>query len=256
VKVTLIPSAAGVGGAAPHQYLTTYLLNDTVALDAGALGLLHPLDAQKRVRHVVLTHAHIDHVATLPIFLENVYEATGDCVTVHATEPVRDALQRDLFNDRLWPDFIALSRREAPFLKLSLLEPGRTVELDGLRLTPVPVNHAVATVGMIVEDGAGAVVFPSDTGPTDLIWDLANLNGRVRAVFLEATFPEALRGLAEVSRHLTPSLFAQEAAKVWQAVKWYAVHIKPRFYDEVVAELRALRLPGLEVMVPGREYRA
>lgn len=255
MNVTLIPSAAGVGGAAPHQYLTTYLVNDTVALDAGALGLLHPLDAQRRVRHVVLTHAHIDHVATLPIFLENVYEATGDCVTVHATEPVLDVLQRDIFNDRLWPDFVALSQREAPFLKLSVLRPLQTIDLDGLRLTPVPVNHAVPTVGLIVEDAEAAAVFPSDTGPTDLIWDLANLTGRVRAVFLEATFPESLRGLAEVSRHLTPSRFAAEVNKVRGPVTWYAVHVKPRFYDAVVAELRALGLPGLEVVVPGRVYQ-
>ncbi len=254
MKITLVPSSGGSAEEASRQYLTSYLLNGTVAVDAGAVGLLAPLAAQARVRHVVVTHAHIDHVASLPIFLENVYDGSGDCVTVHATPPVLESLRQDVFNGRLWPDFVALSEREPPFLKLAPLEAGRPVVLDGLRVTPVPVNHVVPTVGLIVEDGAGAVVFPSDTGPTDLLWDLANRTSNVRAVFLEATFPEALSRLAGVSKHLTPSLFAREGRKVRGDARLYAVHIKPRFYEEVVRELHALGLPNLEVVVPGQEY--
>ena len=252
VKIQLLPSCFGED--APYQYLTTYLVNETVALDAGSLGLFASPAAQARVRHVVLTHAHADHVASLPIFLENVYDGSGDCPTVYALPPVLEALQEDVFNGRTWPDFVALSRREAPFLRLEALEPGRPVALGGLRVTPVPVHHVVPTAGLIVEDDGGAAVFPSDTAPTDLIWDLANLRGDVRAVFLEATFPEALRGLADVSRHLTPSLFAREVAKLRAPARRYAVHIKPRFHAEVVKELRALGLPDLDIVVPGRAY--
>src|SRR5262249_2817928 len=162
--------------------LTTYVVNDSVAIDAGALGLLQPVEAQARVRHVLLTHSHIDHVASLPIFLENVYTGTPDAVTVHGTEAGLGSLQRDLFNHRGRPGSPGLSRADAPFLRLSPIEPGRPVVLDGLRLTPVAVNHVVPTVGVLVEDDTTAVLFPSDTGPTEAIWDVANAAANLKAV--------------------------------------------------------------------------
>src|SRR5579871_2430325 len=98
------------------------------------------------------------------MLLDNVYQGGGDCVTVHGSDAVLDCLRRDVFNDRLWPDFIRLSAERPPFLRLERLEPGRPVDLDGLRITPVAVDHVVPTLGFVVEDGSAAVVFPSDTG--------------------------------------------------------------------------------------------
>jgi ribonuclease BN (tRNA processing enzyme) len=253
VNVTLIPSACA-GGDAACQFLTTYLVNDRLAIDAGALGLLQPIEAQARVRHVVVTHSHIDHVASLPVFLENVYSGTPDAVTVHAIRPVLDSLQQDLFNGRVWPDFVGLSRPEAPFLRLSALEPGRPVVLGGLRVTAVPVNHVVPTVGVLVEDGPTAVLFPSDTGPTDAIWDVANAAAGLKAVFLEATFPEEMARLADLSKHLTPRLFAAEAAKLRRRIDLFAVHLKPRYRARVAAELLALELPNLRIADVGQTY--
>jgi ribonuclease BN (tRNA processing enzyme) len=251
--VTPIPSGPAAGGAA-WQFLTTYLVNDGLAIDAGALGLLHPVEAQARVRHVVVTHSHIDHVATLPVFLENIYSGAADAVTVHATAPVLDSLRQDLFNDRLWPDFVALSRPEAPFVRLSVLEPGRPVVLDGLRVTPVPVRHVVPTVGLLIDDGTSAALFSSDTAPTDAVWDVANATPHLKAVFLEATFPDEMADLAEVAMHLTPRLFAAEVAKLRRPAEVYAVHIKPRYYEQVVAQLRALGLPRVRIAELGETY--
>ena len=35
---------------------------------------------------------------------------------------------------------------------------------------PVPVSHAVPTLGLVVDDGEAVVAFPSDTGPTEEFW--------------------------------------------------------------------------------------
>jgi cAMP phosphodiesterase len=252
VKVTVIPSATG--GGAGGQFLTTYLVNDTLAVDAGSVGLLRPVEAQARVRHVVVTHAHIDHVASLPVFLDNIYDGAADCVTVHATAPVLDSLRQDVFNERVWPDFVGRSPPQAPFVRLSLLEPGRPVVLGDLRVTPVPVNHVVPTVGVLIDDGSSAALFPSDTAPTDAVWEAANATPHLKAVFLEASFPEEMAGLAAVAKHLTPRLFAGELAKLRRPADVYAVHIKPRYYGQVVAELRALALPGVRIAELGETY--
>jgi cAMP phosphodiesterase len=251
VRVTLLP--ASVSGPA-RQFLTSYLLNDSVALDAGCLGLYRGPAEQARVRHVLLSHSHLDHVALLPIFLDTVYQGGPDCVTVYGSEAVLDSLRRHVFNDRLWPDFIRLSEERPPFLKLQRLEPGRTVEVDGLRVTPVAVDHAVPALGFLVEDDTSAVVFPSDTGPTAEIWERANALPNLKAVFLEATFPDAQAKLADVACHLTPARFAGEMRKVRSPVRFIAVHINPRAFPSVVQELLALGLDNLEIGQAGKTY--
>jgi ribonuclease BN (tRNA processing enzyme) len=253
VHVTLVPSATGEG-AAEQQFLTTVLINDTVAIDAGSLGLYGRPAQQAQVKHLFLSHTHLDHLASLPMFLDTVYRGDGDCPTVYGSDAVLECLRRDLFNDRLWPDFIRISTTRPPYLKLQRIEPGQAVAADGLRITPVEVNHPVPTLGFIVEDAHAAVVVSSDTGPTEAIWERANQLPHLKAVLLEVTFPNAMAWLADLARHLTPSLFAREVGKVKRPVTFLAVHIQARQRALVVEQLAALALPNLQVMTPGVRY--
>jgi len=252
VRVTLLPSS--VSGDDSLQYCTSVLLNDAVALDAGTLGLYRGPKEQAAVKHVLLSHSHIDHLASLPLFVNNTYLGDGDCVTVYGSEAVLDCLRTDVFNDRLWPDFLRISAQGRPYLKLQTLHAGRPLAVAGLCVTPVEVNHAVPTFGFLVEEGDAAVVFSSDTGPTEEIWKVANAAPGLKGVFLEVTFPDALAWLADLSKHLTPARFAQEVRKVKRPVPFVAVHVHPRGRDQVVRELEALGLPDVRVGVFGVPY--
>lgn len=254
VKITLVPSAVDGRGEEALQFLTSYLINETVGIDCGALGQYRTPADQSRIRHVLLSHTHIDHIGSLPVLVENAYEGKRDCMTVHGSPAVLDCLRRDIFNNRVWPDFLSLSTPEAPFLKLATLEPGRPVELEGLKITPVPVNHVVPTFGFIIEDGKGAVVISSDTGPTEEIWRRANETPNLKAIFLEATFPDSMTPLATVARHLTPVMFADEVRKLSRPVRVIAVHIKARFHAEMVKALGELGLSNLEIGRSGKTY--
>jgi ribonuclease BN (tRNA processing enzyme) len=254
MRVTLVPSSIALDGEVPSQYLISYLINDTIAIDAGSLGLYGSPRRQAAVKHVLISHTHIDHTATLPIFVENAYEAQSPCVTIHGSDEVLDSLRRDMFNDRTWPDFVALSKGGLRFLALARLEPCRPIELEGLKITPIPVNHVVPTLGFLIEDEHSAVVIASDTGPTELLWDHANAIPRLDAVFLEAAFPNAMSELADLSKHLTPERFGREIQKLNKPVDVVAVHIKARFRDQIVAELKALELPRLEIGEFGKAY--
>jgi cAMP phosphodiesterase len=230
--------------------LTSFLINDTVAIDAGSLGFWNSPEDQARVRHVFLSHSHLDHIASLPIFLENVYGASPG-VTIHASPEVMHCLERDLFNDRIWPDLNVL---DPPFYRRQLLTAGQCVEVDGLRITPVPVQHVVPTVGFVVEDATAAVIFASDTAETDEIWRRANALPNLKAVFLEVTFPSSYASLAEQSQHLTPATFRREIRKLNRTVPVIVVHIKARFRGPVVQELRELGLAQAEIGESGRVY--
>lgn len=252
MRIKLLGSTVGEG--APRHFASSYLVNDSLAIDAGTLGLLSPLEAQRGVRHVLLSHSHIDHLATLPLFLDNVYEASSSCPTIYAGAAVSACLERDLFNDRLWPDLLRLSVEKHPFLRMRPLEPGARLQLDDLAITAVELDHVVPTYGFLVEQQDVAVAIVSDTGPTDRFWELARGLPHLKAVFLEAAFPDSQAELAQASRHLTPATFAGELEKLGRPVRVIAVHIKPAFHEQVVAELQALGLANLEIGEPGREY--
>src|SRR5207248_2422917 len=171
MKVMLVPSALAAG---PLQYLTTLLVNDAVAVDAGSLGLYGTPADQARVRHVFLTHAHMDHVGSLPIYLENVSDESANCPTVHAPQAVLDVIHTDVLNDRLFPDFVRISIDGPPLVRLEPLTPGRPVQVAGLTVTAVDVDHVVPAVAYLIDDGISAFAFVTDTAPTDAIWEVAN----------------------------------------------------------------------------------
>jgi ribonuclease BN (tRNA processing enzyme) len=246
VKVNLIPST--VAGSDPCQFLSSAIINDTIGIDAGCIGFYLTPQQQAKIRHVFVSHTHMDHIASLPIYVENAYEAKPDCVTIHGSSDVLDCVQKDIFNDRIWPDFIALSKGSVPpFVKMALFEAGQTVEIDGVRISAVAINHVVPTVAYILSDANGSIGFVSDTAQTDEVWQRLNALPDLKAVFLEATFPDNMAWLADISKHLTPKTFALEIAKLNRPVRVIAVHIKARFRAQVVAELQALGMPNLEI---------
>ena len=252
MRIRLLQSS--VTGHAGRQNATTFLVGDTLAVDAGSLGYWGTVEEQARVRHVLVTHSHADHVASLPVFVENVYGAGDECVTVWGNAAVLESLREDVFNGRLWPDLEALSPPDAPFLRFAELDAEVPVELEGLRITPVPVDHTVPNFGFVIDDGDRAVVIVSDTAPTERIWELANSLPHLAAVFLESSFPNRMRELAEVSKHLTSEQFGEEARKLTRPADLVAVHLKPRYREEIVRELAALGLHRLIVGEPGVDY--
>jgi ribonuclease BN (tRNA processing enzyme) len=254
VKITLVPSAVSSGDGARGFYLSSYLIDDAVAIDAGAVGCLGDLSAQSRIQHIFISHSHIDHIASLPILLENVFRSTAHCVTIHAGEATLESLRRDVFNNRIWPDFIHMSEHGLPLVKVEMLQARRPVEVCGLRLTPIPVDHVVPTFGFLVEARGVAVAIPSDTGPTEEFWRAAGATADLKAVFLEASFPNENSELATISKHLTPAMFAVEARKLARTATFIAVHIKPRFFDRVVAELATIDVADLQIGKPGVTY--
>ena len=248
------PLGSSLVDGAHRQYVTSYLVNGSVAIDAGCLGFFGtPLD-QELVKHVFLTHVHADHVASLPIFVENAWTDAETCPVVYGSPTTLEAVERHIFNDVIWPDFISLSQYMSPFLMLCNLENEVAVCVDGLRITPVPVNHLIPTFGFVVSDGSSSVIFGGDSGATSRIWEIARETPNLKAVFLEASFPNSMRRLAETSYHLTPEMFATEAAKIPAGVKIIAVHLKVRYRAELVRELFELGLPDLEIGDCEKDY--
>jgi ribonuclease BN (tRNA processing enzyme) len=230
------------GGSAPARHLPALLLDGTVLLEAGSVTSTLGLAEQLRIEHVLLSHAHLDHTSGLAYLADNrschrASSGNGQTLSVSSIAPVVADLRAFFFNDRIWPDFSTIPTAQNPVLRLQTLEPGVPRPIgDHLTVIPAPVHHTVPTAGFLVHDGASALVFSGDTGPTERLWEIAHQLGNVRAIIVETSFPNRLGRLAECSGHLTPALLAREVDKMPPCPVW-VYHIKPMFYDETVDEL-------------------
>lgn len=249
MRVHILPaSAAGT----PGHPLTGFVIDGVLAVDAGPLGSVGTPDEQAKIADVLLTHAHIDHVAGLPIFLDNVYGMRAGCPAVHASRETLDALQSDIFNGRLMPDFIGMSARMPPFVSVHRVAPNRPFVVGRYTVTPIPLRHTIPTVGYLIDDKTDAVAILTDTGPIPEVLAAVAKWPRLRAVYLECSFPTAMAELAGVTQHLTVGQFLTGATLLPPAVRVYAVHVKPRYWDEVTAEVAAGGLANVSVGAGGR----
>ncbi len=231
------------GGSSPNCRMTSFLINGELALDAGSITQALPLDAQRRIRQIVLTHSHLDHTASIPFLVENTFGEQREALEILVTPQVLHTVKMHLFNNDTWPDFTRIPNDMLPALRLVQVEPRATFSASGLRLTSVPVRHTVPTHGYLVEDEGGAVLFTSDTGPTQEVWDLANRTANLKAVIVEVSFPSRMQAVADVSLHLTPTTLAAELEKLKRDVAVHLYHLKPAYVDELRQELAATRFP-------------
>lgn len=219
--------------------LSSYLINGEISIDAGSLGLgLTPSD-QAKVHTILLTHTHIDHIATLPLFLENCMTNSNPPPTLYSTPHNITMLKKHLFNNVIWPDLMRIS---SDFLRMVEIDPYEEITLPDISFHLFPVNHPIPTYGMILKDKRNNidVLFTSDTTICDIIWIEANRSRFLKAIFIEISFPDAFRDLALSSGHLTPSLLANELKKLRRNVPIYLTHYKRQFMKEIEEELAAI----------------
>jgi ribonuclease BN (tRNA processing enzyme) len=236
--------------------MTSFLINGELALDAGSITQALPLDAQRRIRHIVLTHSHLDHTASIPFLVENTFGQQREALEILVTPQVLHTVKLHLFNNDTWPDFTRIPNDLLPALRLVQVEPRVPFSANSLQLTPIPVRHTVPTHGYLVEDEGGAVLFTSDTGPTKEVWEVANRTPALRAVIVEVSFPSRMQSVADISLHLTPTTLAAELAKLERDVAVYLYHLKPAYVDELRQELAATRFPHpVEELRQGDVYK-
>lgn len=230
------------GGVLPGHRTTNFLVNDTTAVDAGALAFSLTFPEQCQIEHVFISHSHLDHTNSLPFLIDNVFGCIDHPVTVYSIAPVVDSIRRNLFNNETWPDFTSIPDRGRPILRFEVIQPYEPITLAGIRYTAVPVNHVVPCVGYLIDDGSSSVLFTADTGPCRSVYEFANDVGNLKALITEVSFPNELQEVANVSLHLTPSGLARELKALKKDVDILLYHLKPPYIEQLHGEIAALNL--------------
>jgi ribonuclease BN (tRNA processing enzyme) len=242
------------GGELRGHGSTCFLVDGRLALDAGALTSRLGLEELDRVDHVLLTHAHLDHVKDVPLLADLMVDRRRRPITVHASRGAVATLRRSILNGRLWPDFTRLPTAKRPVLRLATFRHGAPFRIGPYRVTGVKVRHSVESTGFVVRRGGAAFAISGDTGPTTAFWREVGRTRCLRALLVELSFPDRLQWLADRSGHLTPCTLVGELAKVaGVGVPVYLYHLKPAFAAELEAEIGRLGLPGVTVLHRGDE---
>lgn len=231
-----------------------FLFNGTLLVDAGTVGKRLRLDEQRAIRHVLLSHLHFDHIKELPTLADNRFDSGTDSLVVASIPEVLGGLKTHIFNGKVYPDFFHLPTPDHPILTSQALSPGQEYPLSGLHVIPIRVNHLVPAVGFLIKDEQSTVLYSGDTHHTEDIWRLARQMPDLKAAFVESSYPDHMADLAVRSKHLTPSMLRKEFEKLGRPdLRLYVFHMKPRFRDQIVAELYALNIPNLSVLEEGQE---
>lgn len=243
------------GGAGPGLRTTSLLIDDDILIDAGSgVGDLG-LDQMAAIRHVFITHSHLDHIAFLPLLLDSIFDSIREPVVVHGQAATLRALQEHIFNWVIWPDFSRLPRPDAPVLRYEVMMPGETCTIAGRTLEMIAVNHAVPGVGYRIEDVGGVLAFSGDTTTNDGFWAALNVRQRLDVLIVESAFANANIELSRLARHYCPALLAEDIAKLRHDPVVYITHNKPGDEEAIFAECQAAmpqrnirRLRGGEVI--------
>jgi ribonuclease BN (tRNA processing enzyme) len=236
------------GGELPRHRTTCFLIDERLTIDGGAITAALELEEIVKIDDIFLTHSHFDHVKDVPMMTDLLVGKREKPVIVHGPAETMEAMDKDVFNNRVWPDFRVIPSKEKPVLAFDTIPVRKAVVCQGLRIRAIPVHHPVYSVGYIIEGRNGAVAFSGDTGPTEELWKAINATANVKAVFVELSFPNTMQWLADVSGHLTPKTVMGELAKLdRRGAKIYLYHLKPAVIDEVKAEIKSLRKDFLHV---------
>jgi ribonuclease BN (tRNA processing enzyme) len=235
MKLRILGCSGGIGG---DLRTTSMLLDHDVLIDAGTgVGDLG-IGELARIDHVFVTHSHLDHVTSIPFLVDTVGWMRDQPITVHAIEPTLEILRQHLFNWKLWPDFTQIPDAARPFLRYQSVALGRAVDLGGRRLTPLPANHVVPAIGYRIDSGRASLVFTGDTTTCDALWEEVNRIDNLRYLIIETAFRNAEKDLAIASRHLVPSMLAEELAKLKRKAEIYITHLKPGEVELTMQEIQ------------------
>lgn len=236
------------GGELPTCRTTCFLVDDTVALDAGALTSTLTLEQLCKVDHIIVSHSHFDHVKDIPLLADLIVGRRKTPVTIWASQECTKTLRENMFNNALWPDFTKIPTKKSPVMQLKSFRAGQTFKVGKYTVNSVAVTHPVESCGFVVSSGNSALAMSGDTGPTDKLWKLLNKTKNLKAVLLETSFPNSMQYLADLSGHLTPQTLQSELAKFNRnGASVLLYHLKPAFVPQLKEEVANLPVEVLEL---------
>jgi ribonuclease BN (tRNA processing enzyme) len=235
MKIRILGCSGGIGGR--HLRTTAMLVDQDILVDAGTgVGDLSIAELL-RIDHVFVTHTHLDHIACLPFIADTVGDMRDRPLTVYGTKEVLAILKAHVFNWSVWPDFTEIPTPDKPFLRFQEIQVGVPMRLGERSLTAIGVNHTVPAVGYILDSGRASLIFSGDTTVCPEFWERVNDAPNLRYLIVECAFSNREFRLATDSKHLCPSMLAEELTRLQREVELFITHLKPGQIELTMLEI-------------------
>lgn len=243
------------GGIENGLRTTSLLIDDDILIDAGTgIGEL-TLAEMARIRHIFITHSHLDHIACLPLMVDSIFDQIKQPIVIHAQAPTIEVLRKHIFNWAVWPDFAKLPTPEIPVMTYDPLSPGESCVLGGRSLEMIAVNHIVPAVGYRVACDTGVFAFTGDTVTNDTFWAALNAHDRLDLLLVEATFSNKDKELSLKARHYCPLLLAEDLKKLNHSPQIFVTHNKPGEEEKIFNEcLQLMPERNLKRLTGGKTF--
>ena len=236
MRIRVLGCSGGIGAGARTSAM---LVDNDVLIDAGTgIGDLSLADLDS-IRHVFLTHAHLDHIAGLPMLVDRIFEEDLDTpLTVYAREETLRAVRDHLFNDVIWPDFSKLPSPEKPMLRFEVCGPGDTVTIGHRDFYAVDVRHSVPSLGFTVRNSGGAFAVSGDTRSNETLWPVLNACDDLRVLVIEVSFPNEMAELAIQAGHYTPQTLTADLERLQHSPEIWLTGMKPGEEMRILEQVR------------------
>ena len=245
----------GVGGITRRT--VCYRINQSILIDAGTgVGDLS-LEELAKIDHVVLTHAHWDHISCLPLLPDAIFTERKSPIKVWALPEVIDLLATHVFNNRIWPDFtkIPMVGSSNAIIELKPLPKKDPITINGVIFSKLPASHGIPACGFKVQQNRVSLAFSGDSADNDAFWNLISTDKTIRAVIVECSYPKSMTKLGVMTCHLSTDVLGSRLLKLSNEVKQIIIHRKPGYEEIIVAELMGVTGgSGLCFPIPGEEY--
>ena len=233
MELRVLGCSGGVGG---QLRTTTLLVDDDVLIDAGTgLGDLN-LRSMASIRHIFLTHSHLDHITSIPFLVDTLFDTIKEPIIIHASAATINALKTHIFNNIIWPDFSHLPSIDNPVMKYQVMQPGEVIEINNRKFEMIEVNHIVAGVGYRVESATGSFAFSGDTTTNNTFWDGLNKHDSLNVLIVESAFSNKDITLCHLSGHYCAELLGPDLPKLNHKAEVYITHNKPGAEGQIFGE--------------------
>ena len=235
MKLRVLGCSGGIGGRLMRT--TSMLVDHDILIDAGT-GLTElTLAEMAMIEHIFITHSHLDHLAALPLMIDSVADMHDRPITLYATDATLEIIKNHIFNWAIWPDFSEIAIRQEAVMQYQTIRIGEPVRLGERTITAVPAEHTVPAVGYHLDSGQASLVFTGDTTVNDAFWPVINRISNLKYLIIETAFSNRERQLALTSKHLCPSMLAEELARLEWDVSVFITHLKPGQVELIMGEI-------------------
>ncbi len=251
----MVVKILGSYGGRYRDFGTTCLqISEDIIIDAGNIMRSLGEDCLK-INHVLLTHAHLDHIVDIPFLIDYTYKYREQPLEIIGHRETLDAVKDYVMNWNIWPEFSSIRLINSGDFAVVYreLRERDSMELNGFEIEVFPSNHTVPTLSYIIKKDGKGFLFTGDTYKNPLIWEKLNGDREIKALITEVSFPSYMHNLAEVSKHHTPKTLKGELENLNRTdVDLYVMHLKPNSLEEIKEEMKDL-LPYVKILSDGDE---